>query len=149
MLVKGGVSANAEVLFGDERDGRGELAVEAMELAEGRAPFLVNFYGTLIRFLGQNVKFFGKVFDKMSKEKINGFYAELFQQIINEYKDRIKEEFVFLKLDEAEANAETISFTKTSQIHSEIFNIVILSALETCQEIVIFQKEYNEESQGK
>jgi len=90
MLANGGVRANGSVLFGSEKDRYGELAQEAIEVAESHTPFLVNFYGTLIKFLGQNVKFFGKVFDKMSKEKINAFYAELFKQIINEYKERIK-----------------------------------------------------------
>jgi len=72
------------------------------------------------------------VFDKIQKDKINSFYSELFKQIINEYKDRIKQEFVNLKIEEDNGNVDPKMFTRIQQIHSKIFDIVVIDSLQSC-----------------
>ena len=107
------------------------LGPDAYEVGEAQANIVLRFFTTVKNFLGDNIQFFTKVFDKIQKEKVQEFYAELFSQILGEFKERIGQQFLSIKL---EGFVE-----KQSEIHAAIFNNVILASLQKCQDIVLSQ----------
>ena len=72
-------------------------AIEVADAAESM--LLLKFFRVMLKFLCHNVKFFLKVFDKLPKELLFGFYEELFKAIISEYRERLTNEFVTFKED--------------------------------------------------
>ena len=92
---------------------------------------VLRFFTTLKNFLGDNIEFFVKVFDKISKERVQEFYAELFSQVLASYKERLTQQFLAIKLDGY--------IEKQVEIQTDIFNLVILASLQHCQDIVLSQ----------
>lgn len=108
-----------------------ELEADAYEVGETNMNFVLKFYTVLKVFLNQNISFFTKVFDKMSKDKVHDFFLELFKQLIHEYKERLTQQFISLKLEGY--------MQKQNEIHVKIFNQVILGSIQKCQDIVLTQ----------
>lgn len=60
--------------------------IHVIEIVDAAEPLLIlKFFRVLLKFLCNNVHFFLKVFDKLPKELLFGFYDELFTAIISEY----------------------------------------------------------------
>lgn len=58
---------------------------------------VLKFFRAMIVFLQDNIDFFSKVFDKFPKEKLQDFYAMLFDIILEEHKEKLMNEFTSLK----------------------------------------------------
>ena len=83
---------------------------EKIIVKQKQTNFVEKFYGAMTEYLKENVQFFVQVFDKLSKDKSNSFYFELFSQILKLYSDRLFSDFLALE-------------------DPEIFNDVLLSSV--------------------
>ena len=85
--------------------------------------FILKFYLVLNSFIKDNSEFIGKIFEKLQSHKTQ-FYQKLFEILLSEHRERLKNEFVGLK------KIEKLNENKySSQIQIVIFQCLIMNVI--------------------